>query len=676
MGLTPRVLIVDDSLTVRMDLGEAFSESGFMAVACESLQAAREALASGAFDLMLLDVMLPDGDGIDFLREMRSSSRGVPVLLLSCEAAVKDRVRGLMTGADDFVGKPYDRSHVIARARQLASASQPAPAGPCVLVIDDSPLFLEALRRALSAEGYSVSTASTGEEGLSLAAHLRPDAVIVDGHLPGMDGAAVLRRIRSDAALRKTHCLLLTAFDDPGAELKALEAGADAFILKGDDGGVGVILARLAAFAGALRGTRTQAPKSLLGPKRVLAVDDDPDFRKALCARLRGEGYDAVEAADGREALELLAVQEVDAVLLDLGMPGPSGYETCSRLKGASGRGREVPVLILSRQEGPQPLIEAISAGADDFVSKSSGLEVVSARLKAQLRRRQFEEENRQALEQKIQARLAEAEAGSARRLADAQAAFLAELQAKNRELERRGAELAASNRELEAFSFSVSHDLRAPLRAIDGFSYFILEKHAENLGEEGRELFGFIRDNAKRMNRLIEDLLRFSRLGRQSMSPTRVDMAALAGSVWEELKADLGPRRVEFRLGPLPDAWGDAPLLRQVFANLLSNAVKYTGRKEAPVVEVGGRRGEGESVWFVKDNGAGFDMKSAHRLFGVFQRLHRAKDFEGTGIGLALVQRIVNRHGGRVWAEAEPEAGATFHFALPEAARPGGEQG
>jgi PAS domain S-box-containing protein len=238
-----------------------------------------------------------------------------------------------------------------------------------------------------------------------------------------------------------------------------------------------------------------------------------------------------------------------------------------------------------------------------------------------------------------------------------------------NAELEqrvaKRTAELEFANRELEAFSYSVSHDLRAPLRAVDGFSQAVEEDYGPQLPEEGRRYLRTIRNGAQRMGLLIDDLLAFSRLSRQPLSKQPVNTGELVRHILEELTPQQNGRPIEIRIGDLPACDGDAALLKQVWINLLSNALKYTRKRDPAIVEIGCTREKGEDVYFVRDNGTGFDMQYAHKLFSVFQRLHRAEDYEGTGVGLAIVQRIVHRHGGRVWADAALDRGATFYFTL-----------
>jgi two-component system sensor histidine kinase/response regulator len=218
----------------------------------------------------------------------------------------------------------------------------------------------------------------------------------------------------------------------------------------------------------------------------------------------------------------------------------------------------------------------------------------------------------------------------------------------------------------LEAFSFSVSHDLLAPLRAVRGFSEIVETDFGPQLPPEGQRLLSRVTKSAQRMEALVRDLLEFSRFGRQTLEKRPVDMARLAQSVVDELRMDQPERQIDVRIGGLPEGWADPSLLRQVFVNLLSNGFKFTRNVASAAIEVGGEKAGGECVYFVRDNGAGFDMQYVGKLFGVFQRLHRESEFEGTGVGLSTVQRIIERHGGRIWAESEVGKGATFRFSLP----------
>ena len=232
--------------------------------------------------------------------------------------------------------------------------------------------------------------------------------------------------------------------------------------------------------------------------------------------------------------------------------------------------------------------------------------------------------------------------------------------------VEERTAALRGANRELESFSYSVSHDLRAPLRAVDGFAAILEEDHGDELSSDARRYLVRIRTSAQQMGALIDDLLAFSRLGRQPISRSHVDLEVLAHSVIEEVCRQEGRDPVEVALGTLPPVQGERSMLRQVFVNLVQNALKFTRHRRPADIAIGCSVRDGEPVYYVRDDGVGFDMRYADKLFGVFQRLHPAEDFEGTGVGLAVVKRVIERHGGRVWAESAPDAGATFYFTIP----------
>jgi len=234
-------------------------------------------------------------------------------------------------------------------------------------------------------------------------------------------------------------------------------------------------------------------------------------------------------------------------------------------------------------------------------------------------------------------------------------------------EVARRTADLKAAVEELEAFTYTVSHDLRAPLRAIDGFSRILVEDHRDELSDEAREYLDLIRESARDMGVLIDDLLDFSRLNRKPLHKQSIDMRALVDEIAESFRRLDQDRVVELTVGDLPPCPADPVLIKTVLTNLVDNAFKYSRSRNPVRIEIGSMRQGPGIVYFVKDNGVGFDMRYADKLFGVFQRLHRAEDFEGTGVGLATVQRSVHRHGGEVWAEGAPNAGATFYFSLPE---------
>jgi len=659
------ILVVDDSLTVRMDLIEALDAAGLRSVGCATLAEARTALRSHAIALAILDVRLPDGDGIEFLTELRTDVRyaDLPILMLSSEAEVKHRVRGLRMGATDYIGKPYDTAATIDRIRQLIGGTSES-AGRLILAIDDSPTFRAVLCDALKRAGYATAVASSGPDGLRIAVAQRPVGIIVDGSMPEMDGATVIRRIRLDPALRTTPCILLTGSDEAAAEVAALDAGADAFVRKESD--VELILARLAAVLRAAHAEPGEAA-SLLSPKRILAVDDSITYLHSLADHLRDEGYDVAQATSGEEALDLLAVQYVDCILLDRLMPGMSGVEACTRIKAAPAI-RDIPLIMLTSLDTRDSMIDGLSAGADDFISKSSGLDVLKARVQAQIRRKQFEDEHRSLREHLLRSEHEAAEARSARELAEARSALVEQLERGNRDLATANRELAAANRELEAFSYSVSHDLRARVRAIEGFTRVVVEDAGDRLIADDRANLDRVLGATARMAELIDALLELSSVSRGPLARASVDVSAIANSVIDELRQREPGRDLEVIVAPALRADADGRLVRIMLDNIVGNAWKFTSRRPHAQIEVGAVADHDEQIFFVRDNGAGFDGAYVKRLFAPFQRLHSTTEFKGTGIGLATVQRIVERHGGRIWAAGVVGEGATFYFTLPPA--------
>jgi signal transduction histidine kinase len=457
----------------------------------------------------------------------------------------------------------------------------------------------------------------------------------------------VIRRLRLDPQLRASPCLMLTAAGDAGAELGALDAGADASVRKSDD--VELVVGRLAAL---LRDGQAAARGEPLRPDRVLAIDDSPLYLSALGGLLRDEGYDVVLASSGEEGIDVLAAQEVDCILLDCMMPGIGGIETCRRIKGAPLIG-DVPVIMLTMLDGGDSVIEGLTAGADDYIAKSAGFEVINARIRSQIRRKRTEDDRRRIRERLLHGERRAVEAQAAREIAEARAEMAAQL-------ERTSAELQAANRELEALSHSMSYGLRAPLRGITGFARALEEDLTSTLGEEHLDYLRRIQASAAGMGDLVDSLLELARIDDAPLEVQRVDVGPLVESLIECLAEE--DREVSVRVAPGLCVHGDPQLVRLLFANLLSNAWKFTSRTPGAAIEVGT---SAERTCFVRDNGIGFDAANADRLFLPFQRMHPGAEYAGLGVGLAIVRRVVERHGGRIWAESAVGAGATFYFTL-----------
>jgi len=675
--MRPRVLIVDDSLTVRMDLGEALEQAGFETALCATAQEARASLAAGGVALLLLDVHLPDADGVALLGELKAApaTAAIPIMLLSSEAEVRDRVRGLRCGADEYVGKPYDMAYVVSRARELAGrAAGTAEGPPTVLVIEDSETYREELREALEAAGYRVIPTPTGEAGLHAAVDERPDAIVVDGQLPGIDGATVIRRVRLDASLRRTPCLLLTASGDAADEMRSLDSGADAYVRKTED--VGIVLVRLGALLRSRRAPDATDAAGHLGPKRILAVDDSPTYLHELAGALRGEGYDVALARSGEEALELLGTQPVDCILLDLLMPGLSGQETCRRIK-ESPRWRDIPLAILTSLEENGAMIASINAGADDYITKSSNFEVLKARLRAQLRRKQFEDEHRSIRDQLLRKELEAREARAAHDLAEARAVLLADLAGKNAELARANEELdrernraQQESRFKSRFLASMSHELRTPLNAIIGFSELLHEELFGQLNATQKDYVHNVLVSGRHLLSLINDVLDLSKIeaGRVDLQREWAGVGVAVDAVQAVIRPLAANQRVTVEVDvprDLPPLNADMVRLKQVLYNLLSNAIKFT--PAGGVVRLRARA-DGERLRIVvEDTGVGIRSEDLPRLFREFEQLDPdGAKREGTGLGLALSRRLVELHGGTISVASEVGRGSTFTVELP----------
>jgi two-component system NtrC family sensor kinase len=642
------ILIIDDSSTVRADLGDALEAAGFRVIPCGTLADARTALRTHSIALAILDMTLPDGDGLELLEQVRRDHvlAGLPVLLLTSWAEIFDRVRDFRLDYDDCVGKPYDIHHVIARVRHWLGSPPPRD---LVLVIDSDTEPREALIAALGRAGLASVGADRADEGLRLASTSRPTAIVVAAKMPDMDGPSLIRRLRLEPALRTTPCLLSTTERTKEAEMRALEAGADGTVPQHD---LEMIVARIRAL---LRTARAAAPTSrALAPKRVLTVDDDPDYLELLGDRLRKRGYEVVPAHSGEEALSVLGAQAVDCILLDRSMTGLGGVATCKQIKNTPAI-RDTPLIFLTATEQRDAVIEGLGAGADDFVSKASGFDVLSARVQAQLRRRQIEEEQRKVREQLLRSELEVAEARGARELAETRGKMAEELAHAN-------AELANANRELETFSYTVSHDLRAPLRTIGAFTQALAEELGDHASDRARDYIRRVLAASSRMADLIEALLELSRISRVPIGRHRVDLSAIAAAVIEDLARHEPGRKVTTAIAPNLVVAADGRLMRSLLDNLLGNAWKFTTRQLHARIEIGA---EGDA-FFVRDNGIGFDMARADRLFTPFYRLHTDEALEGMGIGLATARRIVERHGGRIWAEAKLGEGTKISFTIP----------
>jgi two-component system, sensor histidine kinase and response regulator len=458
----------------------------------------------------------------------------------------------------------------------------------------------------------------------------------------------------------------------------------------------------------------------------ILIAEDSQTQAEQLTHYLSARGYAVTVARDGKQALAAALRHKPAMIITDVVMPEMDGYTLCKEIKSLPAL-KDVPVVLLTSLSRPQDIIKGLECSADSFIRKPYDDKYLLSRVEyiltnVQLRKTErlqvgvqlqfggqshfitaekqqildllistyegavqineeleIKQQELQQAKETLEVRVAERTAELVQTNERLQIELVErkhaeeQIQKLNEDLERRVAErtaqLAAANVELEAFSYSVSHDLRAPLRHINGFSATLIEEHSSQLVPEAQQLLKRIKEGTQKMARMIDDLLNLARLDRHSMTLQMTPLNSLIQNVLRDLESETADRKIDWRVGSLPSVNCDPGLLQQVFANLLSNAVKYTRRRERAVIEIDQSTVEGQLVLFVRDNGAGFNPKYSDKLFGTFQRLHSDEEFEGTGVGLATVQRIVRKHGGRIWAEAEINKGATFYFSLGEAA-------
>ena len=576
-----------------------------------------------------------------------------------------------------------------------------------ILVVEDNPTNLKLISNLLEFEGHRMLQAVDAEAALDVLTHTRPDLILMDIALPGMDGLALTRKLKAAEKTREICIVALSAFAMKGDEEKALAAGCAGYITKPID--TRKLPGQVAAFL---------APRAISPPKeatKILVVDDNETDRKLLCAMLQAEGLETLQAADGEQALVVLGRQTIDAIIADILMPRMDGFNLCRAVR-QSGRGHDLPFIFYTASfTSAADEAFALKSGADGFLDKPAPVKAILDALRDVTRKTanshratvesvpesvimkyfsehlvgKMEEQN-SALNQRtvelereiVERTRAEGEASDNLTVADRSRRALlgviedqkeaeGKIRRLNAELEQRvrdrTAELEAANRELEAFSYSVSHDLRAPLRHLTGFAELLQRNDRAKLDDAARRHLTFISESAVQMGRLIDDLLAFSRSGRTELRKEPVNLDALVQEVIRGLHPETQGRRIVWQIAPLPVVNADAALLRVVLTNLFANAVKFTRSREEATIQMGCTQNESEHVFFIRDNGVGFDMRYVEKLFGVFQRLHAVEEFEGTGIGLANVRRIISRHGGRTWAESVLGEGATFCFSLPK---------
>ncbi|HYW57432.1 MAG TPA: response regulator [Polaromonas sp.] len=547
-----------------------------------------------------------------------------------------------------------------------------------ILIAEDSGVQAFMLRRILEEQGYKVSRTDNGRSALQLAGELQPDLIVSDVNMPEMSGYELCKHIKANPALRDCPVILVTTLSDPQDVLLGLQCGADSFVIKPYN--KDHMLARVAlALSNRLAGPQPQEAGGVdivfHGEKHHVTAS------RAQILNLLISTYDASAQRNKElhDSRELLATRTAEAVaangFLDSvieNIPHTIFVKDAVNLHYVRLNRAGEELVGYSRHEmlGKSDYDFFPKEESDSFVANDREVLATGGQLEITEEEIQTADKGIRLLRTKKVAVLND-QAVPTHLLGISEDVTLQkqmerEILQLNDALMARASDLEASNKSLDSFTAAATHDLRSPLALIGGFAG-LLEKHYGNqLDDKGRRYLSVITATTRNMSKLIDDLLAFSKLGQGQLSKTTVDVQQLVPQIVKDLQLDAAGAQTLIELGHLPAVPADAALLRQVWVNLLSNAVKYSSRAASPRVDVSGRVVGTEAIYSVRDNGAGFDMEQYDKLFEMFQRLHTPEEFEGTGVGLPIVHRIVTRHGGRIWAEGKVGHGAVFHFSLP----------
>jgi two-component system NtrC family sensor kinase len=551
-----------------------------------------------------------------------------------------------------------------------------------IMIVENTENHVVVLRHVLEQQGWEVVWTKSAEQALELlsscSALNSPDLIIIDYHLPGIRGDQLCQHLKLNFNTRSIPTLMLTGEDGEESDGPGLKSGADDYIPKNTDDDILVLkiksLLRQSRESHVLFGVGG----SLFRRSRILAIDDNPTYLKFLDKKFKKDGIRVDKAASGKKALEKIKKNKYDCILVDLVMPGMDGIEICQKIMEMRRSLEEPMVLMLTAHESKEYMTRALEAGADDFVGKSSDISIIKARMSALLRRKFIQEDNQRIFEElkrkeleversRIEKAAAETKAVLAEKLLNTVEQLEEEIEERKRmelKIKNYSRVLERSNKELESFAYVASHDLQEPLRSISSYLQLVNKRYKEKLDDKGKDFIRRAVNGALRMQEMINDLLAYSRITTRGESFELHSLEKILDRVLVNMSPTIERKNAVVTRSPLPELTCDESQIHRLFLNLISNAIKFCNRSK-PVIRISAEEQKDHWLLSVKDNGIGIDPLYQETIFKIFQRLHGKGRYPGTGIGLAICQKIVERHEGKIWVESKPGKGSTFFFTL-----------
>jgi len=551
-----------------------------------------------------------------------------------------------------------------------------------ILIVEDTEDHVVILRHVLEQQGWEVVWTNSAEQALELlsscCAENSPDLIIIDYQLPGIRGDEFCRHLKLNINTRSIPILMLNEEDVADSHSQGLESGADDFLPKTTDDETLVLKIKSLLLKFREPHVLFGVGSSLFRHSRILAIDDNPVYLKFLDESFNSDGIRIDKATSGKEALEKIKKNKYECILVDLAMPGMDGIEICQKIMEMRRSLDEPMVLMLTGHESKEDMTRALEAGADDFVGKSSDISMIKARMSALLRRKFIQEDNRRIFEElkrkeleversRIEKAAAETKALLAEKLLNIVEQLEEEIEERKRmelKIKNYSRVLERSNKELESFAYVASHDLQEPLRSISSYMQLVEKRYKEKLDDKGKDFIQRAVNGALRMQEMINDLLTYSRITSRGESFDLCSLEKILDRVLANMSPAVEQKNAVVTRSPLPELTCDESQIHRLFQNLISNAIKFCSRSR-PVIRITAEEQKDHWLLSIKDNGIGIDPSHQETIFKIFQRINVKNKYPGTGVGLAICRKIVERHEGKIWVESKPGKGSTFFFTL-----------